>query len=283
MRLWWTVFVGFLFALFLLAITSPVMVAGIGLSLRLLKGDMFSSLSGESVFGVRDQDGRLDGRMINVGFHTIWVAMDGDPRPRRMILRLEVLDSDVFATRMGEGRIRFDAWPVDGAADLRKPPVYSIIASGRSAVVEDTILNVDHGSRHSVYSLADGSWLYDYDVPIAVMSLDGDRRRVVALSAADGDVVPGGIAVLALASDRRVIRRLVIVAQDTGRARLLRSTMSMVRPLIRADDATHRSIDLVLSAGVVRLPLLGDDVDLTQAQLPAGLGVIELRPWGKKS
>jgi hypothetical protein len=282
MRVLWILPVGFLFALFILLVTSPMQVLTGGMLANWLRGDVFSALSGESVFGIRDLDGRLDGRLVNVGFHTLWIRADGDPRPRRLLLRLEVANGDVFANRMGEGRIRFDAWPMDGAADLHRPPLYSVVAVGRMATVEETVLKVDHGSRHSVYGLADGSWLYDYDVPPVVVPMENDMRRVVVLSSADADVVPGGIAVLSLASDRKTFRRLVIVAQDATRARLLRSGLASVHPVLRSDDPALRSIDLALSVGIVRLPLVGGDFDLARAQLPQGLDLVELRPWDKR-
>ena len=49
----------------------------------------------------------------------------------------------------------------------------------------------------------------------------------------------------------------------------------------RQDDARHRSIDLALPAGLLRIPLRGDDLDLTAAQLPPGLSLVELTAWGK--
>ena len=99
MRFVWTFIIGLLFAGFVMLATAPLMLAGIGAAAWALKGSMFSALSGESVFGVREKDGRLDGRMVNVTFQTQHVPMPGEPRPRRMLLRLEVTNADVFAAR----------------------------------------------------------------------------------------------------------------------------------------------------------------------------------------
>jgi len=283
MRLLWILPVGFFFAVFVLTLTSPLLVLTGGVVTHFLRDDVFSALSGESVFGVRNLDGRLDGRMVNVGFHTVWIRDGQDNTPHRLLVRLEVSNADVFATRTDEGRIRFDAWPMENAADLLRSPLYSVIASGRTATIEEGTVQIDHGSRHSIYSLTDGKWLYDYDVPPVIMNVDNDRRRVVAISTADADMVPGGIAVLTFASDRKVIRRFAIAVQEAARARVLRSAMTMIHPLIRTEESNRRTIELVLSAGLVRLPLLvlGDDLDLSQAQLPPGLELIELRPWAK--
>jgi hypothetical protein len=281
MRFVWTFIIGFAFAGFVLLATSPLLLAGVGVAAWALKGTMFSALSGESVFGVREKDGRLDGRMINVTFQTMHVAMAGEPRPRRLLLRLEVTDADVFASRPGEGRVRLDAWGLDGVEDVRKPALYTIIAPGRAAALgDDGTLTVEHGSRRSLYSLAGGQWLYDTDSPPASYAADGDRRRFVALAAAEEDMPARTIAVLTLATAQVPLKRVMIVADDPTRARLLRSSVAMVRPVPRLEDATRRTIDLSLPAGLLRIPVSGDDLDLAKAQVPAGLALLELKPWG---
>lgn len=282
MRYLWTFLTGIAFAGFVLLVSSPLLLAGIGATAWLLKGTTFSALSGESVFGVREKDGRLDGRMVNVSFQTMHVAVPGDPRPRRLLLRLEVTNADVFASRPGEGRVRLDAWPLDGVEDVRRPALYTIIAPGRAATVaEDGVLVVEHGSRRSVYALATGLWLYDWETPPASYAGDGDRRRFVALAAVEEDMPPRSIAVLTLATNQAVLKRLLIVADDPTRARLLRSSVGMIRPVPRFDDATRRTIDLSLPAGLMRIPVLGDDLDLANAQVPQGLRLLELKAWGK--
>jgi hypothetical protein len=133
MRLFRSFFIGLLFAGFVLLATSPVLVAGVALTAWVLRGEVFNALDGASVFGLREKDGRLDGRMINVNFQTTHVQMPGEIRPRRLVLRLEVTNADVFDGRPGEGRVRLDAWPVESAEDVRKPALYTIVAPGRAA------------------------------------------------------------------------------------------------------------------------------------------------------
>ncbi|HTH16359.1 MAG TPA: hypothetical protein VL974_06880 [Magnetospirillum sp.] len=283
MRFVWTFIIGLLFAGFVMLATAPLMLAGIGAAAWALKGSMFSALSGESVFGVREKDGRLDGRMVNVTFQTQHVPMPGEPRPRRMLLRLEVTNADVFAARPGEGRVRLDAWALDSVADVKAPALYTIVAPGRAATLsEDGTLVVDHGGRRSVYSLSAGQWLYDADSLPASYAVEGERRRFVALAAAEEDMPARAVAVLTLATAQAPLKRLMIVADDPSRARLLRSGMSMIRPIPRLEDASRRTVDLSLPAGLVRVPVSGDDLDVAKAQLPQGLGVVELKPWGQK-
>lgn len=282
MRLVWTFLTGVAFAGFVMLISSPLLLAGIGVSAWLLKGSAFSALSGESVFGIREKDGRLDGRMVNVNFQTMHVAVPGDPRPHRMLLRLEVINADVFASRPGEGRVRLDAWPLDGVEDVRRPALYTIVAPGRAASLsDDGTLLVEHGARRSVYALAGGQWLYDWESPPSSYNVDGERRRTVALAPAEEDMPARTIAVLTLATAQAVLKRVMIVADDPTRARLLRSSVGMIRPVPRFDDATRRTIDLSLPAGLMRIPVVGDDLDIANAQIPQGLRLVELKAWGK--
>lgn len=282
MRLVWTFLIGIAFAALVAAISSPLLVAGVGVAAWLKRGHVFSALDGESVFGIREVDGRLDGRMVNVSFQTMHVSMPSDPRPRRMLLRLEVTNADVFSSRPGEGRVRLDAWPLDSVHDVSGPAMYTVVAPGRAATVsEDGTMTVEHGSRRSVYALAGGQWLYDWESLPATYATEGERRRVVALAAVEEDMPQRAIAVLTLASAQAVLKRVLIVADDPTRARLLRSSISMIRPVPRFEDANRRTIDLSLPAGTMRIPVAGDDLDLNAAQVPQGLRLLELKPWGK--
>lgn len=281
MRFVWTFLIGIAFAAFVMAVSSPFLVAGIAVASWAGKSHSFSALSGESVFGVRERDGRLDGRMVNVGFQTMHVAMPGDPRPRRLLLRLEVSNADVFASRPGEGRVRLDAWPLDGVEDVRGPALYTVVAPGRGATLnDDGTLVVEHGGRRGVYALSGGQWLYDWEAPPATFTAEGERRRVVALASVEEDMPVRTIAVLTLATAQSVLKRVMIVADDPTRARLLRSSMAMIRPVPRMDDATRRTIDLSLPSGTMRIPVNGDDLDIAHAQVPQGLSLLELKPWG---
>jgi hypothetical protein len=283
MRLAWTFVAGLYFAGFVLLATSPLLMAGLAAGYWARHAELFNALAGESVFGLRSLDGRMQGRMVNVNFHTAQILMPGDPRPRRVLLRLDIINTDVFSSGRAEGMVRLDAWPLDAPEDLRKPPLYTIVAGGRAATIEeDGTLVVERSGRRSVYSLADGGWMYDTDTAVAAFTLDGERRRVVALSGMEDDMPASTVAVLTYASAQGVLKRVLITAQDPTRARLLRSSVPLIRPVARMEDAAKRTIDLPLAAGMVRIPVAGDSLDLATAQVPVGLALVPLTPWRAK-
>lgn len=282
MRFAWTFYAGLTFAGLTLLISAPL-VGGIVLAGWLMRGELWTTLAGESLFAVRNEDGRTAGQMINVGFRTVMVAMPGEPRPRRLLLRLEVRNPDVFANSRGEGRVRLDAWAMDDAADIKKAALYTIIAPGTVATVDDDgMLVVERGSRRSAYALSSGAWLFDADAPLTRFAQENERQRYVALAAADDEWPAGSVAVLTFASNQAPLRRLLIGATDPARARMLKLSVPLTRPVARHEDASARVVEVPLAAGLIRIPLAGDDFDLAKATLPAGLKITEIKPWKVK-
>jgi len=282
MRLIWTFFAGMLLAVIALVVTAPI-VAGVGLVAWATRGDLWTVLSGPTYFAVRDDHGRLAGRSVNIAFHPMAVLVPGDPRPQRLLIRLEVATTE-FAAATGDGRVRLDVWPVESVGDLRKAPLYTVVVPGRSANLDpEGMMLVERGNgRRSAYALGDGAWLYDADVPVASFVIDAEHRRYAALAQADDDMPLGAVAVLSFASPQRVIRRLLISADDAARGRFLRGSVAMTRPVARLEDAKRRVLEVPLPAGILRMAFVGDDLDLATAEIPAGLKLTELKPWRAK-
>lgn len=279
MRFAWTFFAGLVFAALTLAISAPLM-AGVGAVAWVLRGELWTTLSGESYFAVRDRSGRTAGQMVNVGFRTMMVAMPGQPRPSRLLVRLEVRNPDVFAADRAGGRVRLDAWALDDADDAKKPALYTILSPGTNATIdEDGLLVVDRGKMKSLYSLSSGQWLFDSDTPTARFTLEVDRHRYAAVATAEDDLPAGAVAVVTYASPQAPVRRLLLTAADPARARILRTAVALTRPVARVDEQGVRVIEVPLPAGTLRLPMAGDDLDLKRASVPAGLGVTEIKPW----
>jgi len=280
MRNAWTFLAGVFFAGYVMLWSAPIAVL-----FAVLTGwgghiNLFHAFSAESVFGVRDVDGRLQARMVNVSFRPTMVAVAGDPRPRRLLLRLEVIDADVFDGSVGQGRVRLDAWPLDDTVDLLKPPLYTVVAPGRRGVIDDeSVLMVEAGTRRSAYSLATGGWLYDSDGAVTAFTVDGGRHRLLAAAAADDEMPAGSVAVVTYASPQGVLKRLLVGASDPTRARLLRTSVSLIHPQLRTESTGQRWVDLAMPAGTIRVPLTGDTLDLARAEVPMGLSIREFRPW----
>lgn len=281
MRNAWTFIAGVLFAGFVMLWSAPVAVVMLLLAGSGGQLNLFHAFSGESVFGARDVDGRLQARMANVAFRPLLVAMPGEPRPRRLLTRLEVIDGDVFdGSGRSLGRVRLDAWPLDQSADLMNAPLYTVVAPGRKASLDDDgFLNVENGTRHSVYALSSGQWLFDYDGTVAGFAAEGEPRRLLAAAAADDEMPAGSVAVVTYASPQGVIARLLVSAADSTRARLLRTSVSLVRPTLRVDSAGFRWVELSMPAGTIRVPLMGDRLDLARAEVPVGLRLGEFKSW----
>lgn len=281
MRNAWTFIAGLLFAGFVMLWSAPVALVMVVLAASSGSVNLFHAFSGESVFGAREVDGRLEARMVNVSFRPMMLVLPGDPRPRRLLLRLEVMDSDVFnGSNQGLGRVRLDAWPLDQSVDLLQPPLYTLVVPGRQAVLDDGgLLTVANGNRHGAYSLSSGQWLFDYDGSFASFTVEGERRRYLAAAAADDEMPPGSVAVVSYAGPQGLITRLLVTASDTTRARLLRTSVSLIRPAVRQDPAGGRWIDLAMPAGTIRVPMLGDTVDISRAEVPVGLALSEFKNW----
>ncbi len=279
MRLLWTFVAGVLFAGLTTLVSAPLL-GGAAVVAWLSRGPLWTTLSGQSYFAVREDQGGMVGRIDNIAFHPIEVAPPGAVRPRRLLARLEVTTTE-FSESSAEGRVRLDTWPLDGIADLGKPPLYTVVVPGRGASLDPdgTMIVERPGTRRSTYSLADGNWLFDSDTPSAVFSTDGGNKRTVALAQADDDMPSGSVAVLTYATPRRVIRRLLLSADNPVRGRFLRGTVTMVRPVARLLDTSRRVLEVSLPAGTLRIAFVGDDLDLASAQVPAGLQLEELRPW----
>lgn len=277
MRLAWTFYCGAVFAGLVMLLNLPIIGGGIILA-RLLEGHSWTIVSGESFFAVRDDAGRMLGKAGNASFHVVAVGQADSPRPRRLLLRLDVRKDDVFGT--GGGRVRLDSWPLDAATDLRADPAFTIIAQGQSAGIDaDGMLLTDNQNRRSAYSLTEGHWLFDADVPLASFLTENEKRRLFAVAVAEDDLLPGGVAVIAYASPQKMIRRFILCADDEARARVIKVSVPLSRPVARLADDGKRAAEFTLSAGLVRIPIEDDTLALAKASLPQGLKLIEITPW----
>lgn len=279
MRKLWAFYAGIIVAAVVTMFTLPIVVV-VAAMMAVTGGPRHddSMLAGGSSFSVRDEKGRMAVRLINRSFNTVSVMMHGEPRPRRLLLRQEVAVPDALGR--AEGRVRVDAWLLESAADLKKPPLYSMLANGTAlSLGDDGLMWVERAGRRSAYGMADGLWLFDADSPVVTLSPDGESRRLAAVATAEDDMPTRSVAVIAYATQTRLLRRVLLAADDPFRARALRAATTGMRLVLRQDDGGRRVLELPLAAGVVRLPIKADDIDLATATVPAGLRLIPFHPW----
>jgi hypothetical protein len=282
MRSTWPFVAGIILAALVTVVTLPIVVAtSLAMAIVGAFGHNDVEKGGASSFIARNEQGRMVTHLANTSYHRIRVAVPGDPRPRSLLLRQRLSSGDD-----GDGRVRVDAWPLESVADLEKPPLYTIrAAAGTASLGDDGMLWVEFRGRRSAWSLAEGLWLFDADVPLVSFTpegaLEGEQRRLVTLAAADEDMVSRGvIAVITYAAPGRVLQRVMLEATDTLRASTLRATITATRLVSRLEEASgRRTLELPLAAGPVRLPVTGDAFDLSQASVPAGLKLVPVRQW----
>ncbi len=288
MRLLWTFFAGAMLSVLALIVALPVLGGAAAFLHWLSNRDGWVTLSGPSYFSVRDRQGQLEGRMADVHFQPVILPRLKDHRPPPILVRFDVSNS-VFADSGAEGAVHLQAWPLKGPATLERTPLYNVTVPGRSARIQHgDLLMVSHGGgRKSAYSLSNGRWLFDADAPIAVFTepdtsaAEGGRRLIAVAQSPDG-VIGNGVAVLAYATPERILSRVLLYAHDPVRARFLRGTVSMTRAVERIDSAGKRVLELQLPAGLVRIGIQPDSLDLAAASVPDGLALAPMVPWGGK-
>ncbi|WP_245651334.1 hypothetical protein [Paramagnetospirillum marisnigri] len=256
----------------------PIM-AGAALVMKLVaaRGGDAVAMTGASGFSIRDESGRYVTTMNNTNFSILSVPLVGEPRPRRILARLQVrLGED------GEGQAVLDAWPMAGPSDFRKGTAYTIRSPANAAYLgDDSLFWTERAGRKTAYSLSDGARLFDADLPLLQFVFEPELRRMAAVAVAEDEFTARGVAVISYAAPGRVLRRVVLVADDTFRANTLRATITATRLVSFTDDALGgRVIDLPLAAGSVRIPVTPQDMDLSRAKLPAGLRLVPIQPWG---
>ncbi|MDO8608147.1 MAG: hypothetical protein Q7R40_16555 [Phaeospirillum sp.] len=279
MRSTWPFIAGVIIAGLVTAFTLPILIAtGLVMMAAGSYGHDDAVLRGGSSFALRDDHGRYTSRLINTTYTILGVPMVGEPRPRRLLLRQHIVVGED-----GEGQARLDAWLMGSPAELRKAPLYTIWARAASAALgDDSMFWTERAGRRTAYSLADGNRLFDADLPIAQFIFEPEARRMAALAVADEEFSGrGGVAVITYAAPGRVLRRVVLVADDLMRANMIRATLSSTKLLSFIDEPLGgRMIELPLGAGIVRVPVGLNDLDLARAVVPAGLRLVPIRPWG---
>ncbi|EME67806.1 hypothetical protein H261_21631 [Paramagnetospirillum caucaseum] len=279
MRSTWPFIAGAIVAGLVTLFTLPILVAtGLIMMAAGSFGRDEAVLSGGSAFSMRDERGRITSKLVNTTYSVVSVPITGEPRPRRTLLRQRVTVGDD-----GEGRASLSAWLVGAPSELRKPPLYHISVTAHAASLGDDFLFwTERGGRRTAYSLANGDWLFDSDLPLATFTFEPEARRMAALSQADEEYSSrGGVAVFTYAAPGRVLRRVVLVVDDPMRAGMLRATLSATKLVTYTDEVMGgRVVELPLGSGAVRIPVTPNDMDIRRALVPPGMRLVPIQLWG---
>jgi hypothetical protein len=240
----------------------------------------------------------------NVAYEVSSEQIPGRPPKERLLLRKTSVEKQVLGDIGEEATTTLEAWPL--GTDLKAKPLYALKLTGREGQTVDNALWVaSRGTEEvdwwSVYKLGTGQHLFDTYVPLLKFSitLDIQKVRYVGLEVPPDDAAdkrlkePHVLGVLTYASEDKVLHEALLTYDDVQQARLLRSfadethEVSLVegpRPVAKGVEPT-RKIKITFSENwpsppsvqEVVIPILGDDLDLAHAQLPAKMHIAAWR------
>jgi hypothetical protein len=221
-----------------------------------------------------------------VSYEITGTDLPGRPSGQRLLLRKTTHSKEILGDIGVEATVTLEAW-LFGDDPARKP-LYTVATSGLDGRTLDNALFVaSRGTEEvewwSVYKLGSGQHFFDTYVPLVSFSVSREtvKTRYVGLEIPPDDVSdarlkqPNVVAVLSYASGDRMIREVLVTCDDPGQARLLRSYDDVMRTVSveeapRAIKVSFRqNYPSPANPANLLIPVLGDDLDLGHAQLPA--------------
>jgi len=229
--------------------------------------------------------------ITNVAYEIAGTGIPGRSKDERLVLRETTRTRQVLGEIGMEATTTVAAWPL--GADLTQKPLYSVTVEGTDPkTLNGEVLVISRGLEEvewwSIYKLGTGEHLFDTYAPILQFSTRRDLRvlRYVGLEIPGDDTpdarlkAPNVIGVLTYASAERVIREVLITADDAKNARLQRSYADSNRTIAFANGritaAFSQNYPSAASTLTLSVPVAGDDLDATRSQAPAG---IHVRVW----
>jgi hypothetical protein len=249
-------------------------------------------------------DGSQIVEIRNVAYEVTGTGVPGRPRDERLLLRKTTHSKETLGDIGVEATILLEAWRFGD--DLRQRSVYTISVSGTEGhTVDNAIFIASRGLEEvdwwSVYRLGTGQHLFDTYVPLVSFSISKEFviTRYVGLDIPPDDTSetrlkqPNVVAVLTYASADRVLREALMTCDDAQQARLLRSYADVTRSVSMIEGESvpatanakprepSRMLRLLFRENYpspsntkeVLIPLQGDDLDLSRAQLPGRMRV----------
>jgi hypothetical protein len=258
----------------------------------------FQSQSSSSItFGVKDGSETID--IVNTVYEVTGQGVPGRPPQEQLVLRKTTRTKQVVDEIGMEASTTVEAWPL--GVDLKRKPLYTVaVPAVDCRTVDSNLLVFDRGLEEvewwSIHKLGTGEHLFDTYVPLVEFSIARDIQtlRYVGLEVPPDDAAdarlkdPHVVGMLTYASPERVMREALLTSDDPKQAQLLRSyadanrTVSLVE---REASAAAREPSRILRISIsqnypsppatvtVTIPIVGDDLDLSHAQMPARLRV----------
>jgi hypothetical protein len=265
--------------------------------------------SSSTISSTTAADGTQTVDIRNVSYEVTSTNVPGRPPDERLLLRRTTHSKETLGDIGIDATVTLEAWRFGD--DPRNKPLYTLTTSGTGGDTLDAALfiasrGLEEQEWWSIYRLGTGQHLLDTYVPLVDFSIS---REVLTLRYAGLDVPPDDtpsgnasdarlkqpnvIAVLSYASEDHVIREALLTSDDRQQAALLRSFADVTRtlemqegpPIATAGKGKapepSRTLKLTFSQNYpspantlnVLIPVVGDDLDLTRAQLPARMHV----------
>jgi hypothetical protein len=237
------------------------------------------------------KEGQQTVEITNVAYEVTSTAVPGRPQDERLLLRTTTHTKQVVDEIGMEASTTVEAWPL--GVDPKRKPLYTLQAKGVDAkTVDGALLVVLRGLEDTewwwVYKLGTGERLFDTYVPLLGFSIRRDIEtmryaglEVPADDAADSRLKePHVVAVLTYASAERVLREALITSDDPKQAQIMRSFADASRSVTLVETPA-RALKISISRNypsapatiTLTVPVVGDDLDLAQARIPAHLHV----------
>jgi hypothetical protein len=240
------------------------------------------------VYGV-NKDGQQTVDIANVAYEITSTAVPGRPQNERLLLRITTRTKQVVDDIGMTAVTIVEAWPL--GVDLKQKPLYSLEVDGVDCkTVDGALLVILRGLEDtawwSVYKLGTGQRLFDTYTPLLGFSIRRDIQtmRYAGLEVPEDDAAdarlkdPHVVSMLTYASAERVIREALITSDDPKQAQTLRSFADASRSVTLLEAPT-RALKISISQNYpskpetvsITVPISGDSLDLTHAQMPAHL------------
>jgi hypothetical protein len=227
-------------------------------------------------------------KIINVTYEITGQGIPGRPPAERLLLRQTVSSKQGLEDAGREATTILEAWPL--GADLKQKPLYELKLQGVGGrIVDGSLFVADRRLEDvewwSVYRLGSGEHLLDTHVPLVNFSISKDvvEARYIGFEAPADDssrLQPANlVGVITYATPDRLKCEILLTHDDPHQAARLRSYADTTRTLTVGEERPPRAVRIVFqandpgrpSAVIVNIPLVGDDLDLANAELPAGM------------